>query len=78
VLRVEERAPTLPSTIFTFGFVVESIKELGGITHTNEQDKKIDDYKYLNPNVFHFMFMFTVNFNKWRGIINYSWNVDVW
>jgi hypothetical protein len=30
VLQARERAPTLsPSAIFTFGFVVESIKELG-------------------------------------------------
>jgi hypothetical protein len=30
MLRVKERAPTpSPSVVFTFGFVVESIKELG-------------------------------------------------
>jgi hypothetical protein len=31
VLQVKERAPTpFPSTVVTFGLVVESIKELGG------------------------------------------------
>jgi hypothetical protein len=31
VLQVRERAPTpSPSIVFTFGFIIESIKELGG------------------------------------------------
>jgi hypothetical protein len=35
VLRVKELAPTpSPSVVFTFGLVVESIKELGGASDT--------------------------------------------
>jgi hypothetical protein len=30
IIQAKERIPTLPSTVFTFGFTVESIKELGG------------------------------------------------
>jgi hypothetical protein len=37
VLRTKERAPTpLPSVEVTFGFVVESIKELGGASKLNK------------------------------------------
>jgi hypothetical protein len=25
-------------------------------------------------NVFHFIFMFTIDFNKWMGIVDFSWN----
>jgi len=34
VLQARELAPTpSPSIVFTFGFIVESIKELGGVSH---------------------------------------------
>jgi hypothetical protein len=33
VLRVKEHALTPPSVVFTIGFVVESIKELGGVSN---------------------------------------------
>jgi len=32
VLQAKERATTPPFVVFTFGFVVESIKELGGVS----------------------------------------------
>jgi len=43
VLRIRERAPIpFPSAFFTFGFIVESIKELGGVSssHYNLQHIK--------------------------------------
>jgi hypothetical protein len=30
MLQAKERTPTPPSVVFTFGLIVESIKELGG------------------------------------------------
>jgi hypothetical protein len=34
VLRTRERAPTpFPSVVLTFGLVIKSIKELGGVSH---------------------------------------------
>jgi len=37
MLRAKECAPTLyPSAIFTFGFAIESIKEFGSASHSNE------------------------------------------
>jgi hypothetical protein len=34
MLRAKERTPTpYPSIVFTFGLVVESIKEVGGVSH---------------------------------------------
>jgi hypothetical protein len=46
MLQVREHAPTLsPSIIFTFGFIVESIKEFKGASTTK--------LKYLPRNAFH-------------------------
>jgi hypothetical protein len=41
VLRVKEHAPTFyPSVVFTFGFVVESIKEFQDASTTKGKDEK--------------------------------------
>jgi hypothetical protein len=39
VLQAKERAPTLyPSDVFTFGLIVESIKEFGGASNAINDD----------------------------------------
>jgi hypothetical protein len=39
MLRTRERTPTLfPSVVFTFGLIVESIKELGGASYNDIEE----------------------------------------
>ncbi len=42
--------------------------------HTNEQDTKVNDQKLVNPNVQHFIILFTIDVNRWKGIMDSSWN----
>jgi hypothetical protein len=71
VLRATERAPTLsPSVVFTFGIVVEFIKELGGASQKHQTRRKKVKGEGLDLKTFQFVKILVLIHGEGCGITN--------